>query len=1112
MPIKYLSTEQELEDSGLEDFSQPISSGLSALEPEPITPPSPVVAAPPAPVSVRPTVPVATTQPQVAVSGLAAVPAPAPAPVPIPAPAPAPAPAPTSSRAPVTARYQPPEFESARKQRLQTESELETVSPLSTLAPAPAPAPAPVPSPAPALAPAPTPAPVPAPAPVSVPAPVAPPAPQQDRAEIEAKLTQQILGQGTTSQWSGQGLGSAEANAKDMARILADIGITDIKQFGQFEVPDSKEVPVVQESDEWSGAGTGKWYFVNGAGDKVYVDPNTVYSRDVGQGDGIYTQAVASLPSTKVVYGNKDTKQAVANTYGERQTDNAWGGTYAGKGNTGYRVQFGPDGTPYFYTTGASSSDLQDIAPLLQLAALIPSPIQPFAQAANAAIAIDQGNVLGGLSSIAGIPGVSEAANAAGLGSVVSGLQTANKVNNLVKAVESGDILGAVTSGANLAGVGNTQIGDTGYTVNDAIKTANLINAVEKGNLAPLVSSLAQSGGLSGPKSSDFEVGSMGPVGGPFDTSTSGYLGTIEDINKYNQSQSQAPADSYFAAPDYSLFSEPTKPIIPEMGGAQGLTIPPLPDVFDEYGGVNYDLYTPTETGGEPTFQMPTTPNIDSMSGGQGLVVPVSGGLMTGAGLAPEKYVAPLGDVSSFINQAAPGADVSAAIESLVRPDDKYSFKPDYSLFPETKTTSLPEMGGAQGIEAPPLPDVFNEDGSINYDLYTPTETGGEPAFKMPETPNIESMGGGQGITLPVEGGTITESGFIPDNYVADLGDPSSFINQPPPGEDVSDAVKKAIESAASAKNTAAQQQQKKAQQDRALSIAMGGLDTGIPWLNTKSQMLNAQPYEPDAEGTTDNLGMLGDLGQIYDQISPQLAQIFAERGIGPGAALPFASAPLGLAGGGSASTCSPWGEMSKYTPKFYGSTGPSLLQTMRSQRQTPNLAQLKQIYGGISQQGNMGGMARGGLPSKYHEAAPDGHNPEFVTGLTGYYAGGRGTGQSDDIPAMLHDGDYVIDAEAVSALGDGSSKAGKDALTAFMRQVPHRDGAEGKPVPAKIADGEFVLPASFVTALGGGDNKRGAQMLDTIRERLRAHKRSAPTSKIPPKALPPLAYLKKAK
>jgi hypothetical protein len=66
--------------------------------------------------------------------------------------------------------------------------------------------------------------------------------------------------------------------------------------------------------------------------------------------------------------------------------------------------------------------------------------------------------------------------------------------------------------------------------------------------------------------------------------------------------------------------------------------------------------------------------------------------------------------------------------------------------------------------------------------------------------------------------------------------------------------------------------------------------------------------------------------------------------------------------------------------------------------------------------------------------------------------------------------------------------------------------------VPAKIADGEYVFPAAFVTAIGGGSNKVGSQRLDEMREKIRAHKRSAPTSKIPPKAKSPLDYLKMAK
>jgi hypothetical protein len=159
-----------------------------------------------------------------------------------------------------------------------------------------------------------------------------------------------------------------------------------------------------------------------------------------------------------------------------------------------------------------------------------------------------------------------------------------------------------------------------------------------------------------------------------------------------------------------------------------------------------------------------------------------------------------------------------------------------------------------------------------------------------------------------------------------------------------------------------------------------------------------------------------------------------------------------------------------------------------------------------------IGGLAHGGLPSQQHPDAPDGHNPEFITGKTGFYARGKGTGQSDDIPAMLHEGDFVLDADTVSAFGDGSSKAGAGRLEQFRQSLPVRKAAGGTALPAKIADGEYVLPAAFVTRLGEGDNKKGAELLNKMREELRAHKRSAPDDKIPPKAKPPMQYLKMAR
>lgn len=80
-----------------------------------------------------------------------------------------------------------------------------------------------------------------------------------------------------------------------------------------------------------------------------------------------------------------------------------------------------------------------------------------------------------------------------------------------------------------------------------------------------------------------------------------------------------------------------------------------------------------------------------------------------------------------------------------------------------------------------------------------------------------------------------------------------------------------------------------------------------------------------------------------------------------------------------------------------------------------------------------------------------------------GSYVEGPGDGQSDDIPAMLADGEYVFDAETVAALGNGSNRA-------------------------------------------------GAKLLDKMREEIRSHKRSGSLKKIPPPSKSPLEYLSMAR
>jgi len=110
-------------------------------------------------------------------------------------------------------------------------------------------------------------------------------------------------------------------------------------------------------------------------------------------------------------------------------------------------------------------------------------------------------------------------------------------------------------------------------------------------------------------------------------------------------------------------------------------------------------------------------------------------------------------------------------------------------------------------------------------------------------------------------------------------------------------------------------------------------------------------------------------------------------------------------------------------------------------------------------QQGMPPPMRKGGLPHVSNVPMVEGRM-DFRQGSAVH---GEGDGQSDDIPAMLADGEYVIDSETVAQIGNGSTKA-------------------------------------------------GAQALDKFREGIRAHKRSAPINKIPPKTKALTSYLKGAK
>jgi hypothetical protein len=99
---------------------------------------------------------------------------------------------------------------------------------------------------------------------------------------------------------------------------------------------------------------------------------------------------------------------------------------------------------------------------------------------------------------------------------------------------------------------------------------------------------------------------------------------------------------------------------------------------------------------------------------------------------------------------------------------------------------------------------------------------------------------------------------------------------------------------------------------------------------------------------------------------------------------------------------------------------------------------------GGIAEAGPLSVLSEGG-------ESPDVEGP----------VAGPGTGRSDDIEAMLSDGEYVIDAETVALLGDGSTAAGAEALDRMREAIRVHKGqalSKGKFSPAAKSPLQYLM------------------------------------------------------
>ena len=106
--------------------------------------------------------------------------------------------------------------------------------------------------------------------------------------------------------------------------------------------------------------------------------------------------------------------------------------------------------------------------------------------------------------------------------------------------------------------------------------------------------------------------------------------------------------------------------------------------------------------------------------------------------------------------------------------------------------------------------------------------------------------------------------------------------------------------------------------------------------------------------------------------------------------------------------------------------------------------------------------------------------------------------GQPDDDTHPNYDGTPLLRTGGLSGLG-GKYVEGKG------------DGTSDD-IAAMLANGEYVFSADVVSALGNGSNKAGAEELDQMVKAIRARARSAPPDKLPPDAKSPLEYLKSSK
>ena len=228
----------------------------------------------------------------------------------------------------------------------------------------------------------------------------------------------------------------------------------------------------------------------------------------------------------------------------------------------------------------------------------------------------------------------------------------------------------------------------------------------------------------------------------------------------------------------------------------------------------------------------------------------------------------------------------------------------------------------------------------------------------------------------------------------------------------------------------------------------------------------------PSWGGTTETAG--GGLSTPIDFSKVSSPAVVTAEGIAPPIDLSQAAIPIG--GGRTAPASKPGGFSDLLQ---YGALGSMLLGGIGQQPQTTKIDEQSGPTDTRPQMDLLGGMdptlkdnlERSGQLNYWMALNWDDiQGGKYATPRRGYAEGGAlnrlargsGSGRDDTIPARLSDGEYVIDAETVALLGNGSTDDGAEKLDSMRKQVRMQKGKA-------LAKGKFSPNAKSPLAYIGG-------------------------------------------